>query len=335
MRGLPGALQKPIGKPATFSTPSSSSISSTIGHISISSTTPHTPPSVSHTINSRTHCHTIEHLHHTNTTTPTKTTTPVTSSITTLISIMSPKQPRRKKIKKLAPPVSTTTISTIITPKNTSVQITIPKRKTPTLRPFISTDFRLKQRKSYSLPFTHHRTSLTTPPTAYLTTSLLPPPPPPRKSHPTPKFQPLSQSAPPTLLCTSFPLASPLLHMSLPPLFRPLPWTPPPPSPPSLQLTPPRPTIPPQQRRPPSHTQNVPPLIYLDIPLPPRRPTHSLSLTIPLASSLHTRSSFSRSCWSFSSRGSEVFSYQTNKSDPRKSPSLGDSEDVTDRIKAK
>ena len=46
--------------------------------------------------------------------------------------------------KKHASAVSTTTTSTTITPNNTSAQITIPKRKPPTLSPFISTDFRIK-----------------------------------------------------------------------------------------------------------------------------------------------------------------------------------------------
>ena len=159
---FPELSENTIGEPATIPPPSSSTISSTISHTSIPSTTLHTPSSVSHTANSHTHCHTIEHLHHTNTITPTKTTTPTTSSITTLTSIISPKQPRRKKKKN-----PTTTIP----PNNTSAQITIPKRKPPTLSPFISTDFRLKQRKKYPLPFTHHRTSLTTRPTTHSTTS--------------------------------------------------------------------------------------------------------------------------------------------------------------------
>ena len=139
------------------SPPSSSTISSTISHTSTSSTTLHTPSSVSHT-----RCHTTEHLHHTNTITPTKTTTPTTSSITMLTSIISPKQPCRKKIKNP---------TTTITPNNISTQITISKRKPPTLSPFISSDFRLKQRKKNPLPFTHHRTSLTKCPITHLTTS--------------------------------------------------------------------------------------------------------------------------------------------------------------------
>ena len=159
---FPELSENTIGEPATIPPPSSSTISSTISHTSIPSTTLHTPSSVSHTANSHTHCHTIEHLHHTNTITPTKTTTPTTSSITTLTPIISPKQPRRKKTKDP---------TTTILPNNTSAQITIPKRKPPTLSPFISTDFRLKQRKKYPLPFTHHRTSLTTRPTTHSTTS--------------------------------------------------------------------------------------------------------------------------------------------------------------------
>ena len=38
---------------------------------------------------------------------------------------------------------------------------------------------------------------------------------------------------------------------------------------------------------------------------------------------------------SFSNRGSGGLPYQTNSNDPRKSPSLGDSEDILNRIKAR
>ena len=88
MGSLPELFENPIGEPTTIPPPSS-----TISHISTSSTTHHTPSSVSNNANSHTYSHTTEHLHHTNTTTPTAT------SITTLTPMISPKQPCQKKLK--------------------------------------------------------------------------------------------------------------------------------------------------------------------------------------------------------------------------------------------
>ena len=79
----------------------------------------------------------------------------------------------------------------------------------------------------------------------------------------------------------------------------------------------------------------IPSLMDLDISLPPRLRTPSLPLTIPLESSPHTPSSFPERCRSFSNWGSGELSYQTCNRDPRKSPSLGDSEDLSNRIKTK
>ena len=80
-----------------------------------------------------------------------KTTTSNNASASTILS----KKPLSKKIKQ-------------------SAQITIPKRNPTTLSPFISTNFRLKQRKKYPLLFTNWRTSLTTRPTTHHTTSSTP-----------------------------------------------------------------------------------------------------------------------------------------------------------------
>ena len=117
---FPELSKNPIREPATIAP----SISSTISHTNIFSTTHHTLCSISYTTNSHSHSHTTDHLHHTNTTAPT------TSSITTLTPIISPKQPFWKKTKN--PACTTSTASTTTTSNtmsiNTSAPTILPKK---------------------------------------------------------------------------------------------------------------------------------------------------------------------------------------------------------------
>ena len=182
---FPELYQNIIREPAIIP-PSSSSTSHTNTSIIC-----HTIPPIACIMNSYTHPHTTDHLHHTNTTTST------TTSITILSPIIFPKQPRLKKTKSArtistVSPTTTSTTTSITTSAPTifprksrskktkqSTQITIPKRHIPTLSAFISSNIRLKHYKKSPLPFEHHRTSCTTHPatssTSTATTTKNPP----------------------------------------------------------------------------------------------------------------------------------------------------------------
>ena len=84
------------------------------------------------------------------------------------------------------------------------------------------------------------------------------------------------------------------------------------------------------------HQTNTNPIPYGPRHFSPTQIPHTLiAIKHSLGIIPHTPSSFPKRCRSFSNRGSRGLSYQTCNSDPRKSPSLGDSEDLTNRIKTK
>ena len=260
MEVFPELSRNPIGEPQAILPSSSSAIS----HTNTPPTTHRTLSSSSHTANCHTYSHTTDHPHHTNTTTPT------TTSITTFTSIIYPKQPRLNKSKNPTHTTSTTTTSTtkhLRSKKRKSTQITIPKRHPPTLSPFISTKIRLKQHKKYPLPFTHHRTSLTTHPT----TSSIP------STTSTTKTPPnilISTNTPTSTTPTQSTSTTPT-HNSLNTLTTITNTTPP-------AATTDTATINTTTTTTTTQTQ-IPSLMELNVSLPPRLYTPSTSLTIPLS----------------------------------------------------